>query len=70
MKGRERKGERSGRSGPFSPIWSKKQVESVEIVVQICVGVLLRLGGESGWCFVLKSVGDRLCEKEDLDVRS
>ena len=30
--------------------------------MKICVGVLLRLGGESGWCFVLKSVGDRLCE--------
>ena len=42
----------------------------MEIVVKICVGVLLRLGGESGWCFVLKSVGDRLCEKRDLDVRS
>ena len=70
MKGRERKGERLGSSGRFSPIWSKKQVESAEIVVQICVGVLLRLGGESGWYFVLKSVGDRLCEKGDLDVRS
>ena len=70
MKGRERKGERLAGSGCFSPIWSKKQVESVEIVVQICVGVLLRLGGESGCCFVLKSVGDRLCEKGDLDVHS
>ena len=42
----------------------------MEIVLKICVGVLLRLGGESGWCFVLKSVGDWLCEKGDLDVRS
>lgn len=70
MKGRERKGERLGGSGRFSPIWSKKLVESVEIVVQICVGVLLRLGGESGWYFGLKSIGDRLCEKGDLGVRS
>ena len=39
-------------------------------VVQSFVGGLLRLGGKPGWCFVLKSVGERLCVKEDLGVGS
>ena len=38
--------------------------------MQDCVGGLLRLGGEPGWCFVLKSVGERLCVKGDLVVGS
>ena len=54
----------------FSPLWSKKQVESEETVVQVCVGGLLRLGGDSGWRFVSKSEGDRLCAKGKLDVSS
>ena len=37
-----------GRSKRFSPIWSKKQVESVWTVVQGYVGGLLRLSGEPG----------------------
>ena len=33
-------------------------------------GGLLELGGEPGWCFVSKSVGERLCVKGDLGVGS
>ena len=28
------------------------------------------MGGGPGWCFVSKSVGERLCVKVDLGVRS
>ena len=38
--------------------------------MQVCVRGLLQLEGESGWCFVLKSVGNWLYTKGDLDVRS
>ena len=41
-----------GRSWRYSPIWSKKQVESAGTVVQGYVGALLRLGGKPGWYFV------------------
>ena len=40
------------------------------IVEQDFAGVLLRLGGEPGWCFVLKSVGEPLFVKKDLGVGS
>ena len=40
------------------------------IVVQGFVGGLLRLGGEPGWCFVLKSIGEPLFVKKDLGVGS
>ena len=39
-------------------------------MVQVCVGGLLRLGGDSGWRFVSKSEGDRFCAKGKLDVSS
>ena len=39
-------------------------------VVQGYVDGLLLLGGEPGWYFVSKSVGEQLCVKEDLGVGS
>ena len=46
------------------------QVESAGTVVQDYVDGLLRLGGEPGWCFVSKSIGEWLCVKGDLGVGS
>ena len=39
-------------------------------VVQGYVGGLLWLGGQPGWCFVLKSVAEQLYVKGDLSVGS
>ena len=39
-------------------------------VVQYYVGGLLQMGGEPGWCFLSKSVGERLFVKGDLGVGS
>ena len=63
-------GETLGWSRCCSPIWSKKQVESEGTVVQGYVDGLLQLGGEPGWCFVSKSIGEWLCVKGDLGVGS
>ena len=46
------------------------QVESAGTVVQDYADGLLRLGGEPGWCFVSKSIGEWLCLKGDLGVGS
>ena len=59
-----------GSSRRFSPICSKKRVESAGTVVQGYVGGLLRLGGEPGWGFVSKCAGEQLCVKGDLGVGS
>ena len=42
----------------------------MRIVGQGYVSGLLRLGGEPGSCFVLKSIAEQLCVKGDLCVRS
>ena len=63
-------GETLGLSKGFSPTWSKRRVESARTAVQGYVGRLLQLGGEPGWCFVSKSVGEQLCVKRDLGVGS
>ena len=39
-------------------------------MVQGYGGGLLWLGGQPGWCFVLKSVAEQLCVKGDLSVGS
>ena len=63
-------GEILGWSRCWSPVWSKKQVESTVTVVQGYVGGLLRLVVEPGWCFVSTFVGERLYVKEVLGVGS